>query len=323
MTPRTHHRRPRLQRGPPPGRGHEALRRRRGRRGGGHRADRGAWSSMTAARTRPRPPPGPCWPAPPSPGDQPSGQPGQGRGRAHRGGAGPEPAHRLHGRRHGHRPEDHPPAGRRARVQRPGHRIAGAGRLDGGEHLCHAVGHGPAVQPPGHHRHRARRWRTPSAASRPSAPRSPASCSTWSGSTGSPSTSRSWPWPTGSGSGSPRYPSSGATCPAARSTRSTIRSPCSPTSTRSRLGLLATPAVPGIVGGRRLRAPPTRRGAGRQGRGCGHGGQRLHRRGPLPVLAAGRSALVLLPLVDPAECRHWWSRRLRAEFDPLPVTRRP
>ena len=50
-------------------------------------------------------------------------------------------------------------------------------------------------------------------------------------STGSPSTSRSCPGPAASASGSPRSRCSGSTFPGAPSTRSTTRSPCSPTST--------------------------------------------------------------------------------------------
>jgi hypothetical protein len=41
----------------------------------------------------------------------------------------------------------------------------------------------------------------------------------------------------------------------------------------------------------------------------------------MPVLEAGRSALVLLPLVGPADCAVVLAA-LRAEFSPLPVARR-
>jgi hypothetical protein len=105
---------------------------------------------------------------------------------------------------------------------------------------------------------------------------------------------------------------------------------------RSRLGLVATPAVPGIVVG-----------SWNEATDAGAGGELTEdlTEGPtkgltadlteavyrvvsgsldgalMPVLAAGRSTLVLLPLVDPADCAVVLSA-LRAEFEPLPVSRR-
>ena len=87
---------------------------------------------------------------------------------------------------------------------------------------------------------------------------------------------------------------------------------------RSRFGLLPTPAVPAVV----VR--------GRTG-GTGPGSVPADRiaevvadtlgGAPVPVVADGRSVVVLLPLVEPAEAATVFSA-LRAEFDSLELTRR-
>jgi len=101
---------------------------------------------------------------------------------------------------------------------------------------------------------------------------------------------------------------------------------------RSRLGLVATPTVPGVVVGNWSEAADAGAGGGLTA-GLTEGltadlTKAVHRvvsdslNGALmPVLAAGQSALVLLPLVEPADCAVVLSA-LRAEFEPLPVSRR-
>ena len=93
---------------------------------------------------------------------------------------------------------------------------------------------------------------------------------------------------------------------------------------RSRLGLVATPTVPSVVVGGR--SGTTDAGApGSLTEGLTEAVQRVvgaSLDGALvPVLPTGGSALVLLPLVSPADCAVVLSA-LRAEFAPLPVSRR-
>ncbi len=102
---------------------------------------------------------------------------------------------------------------------------------------------------------------------------------------------------------------------------------------RSRLGLVATPTVPGIIVGQRPEAGAARASAGGPTRGrTGEPTKALTAAvqrvvndsldgALMPVVAMGRSALVLLPLVEPADCAVVLSA-LRAEFEPLPVSRR-
>ena len=81
-------------------------------------------------------------------------------------------------------------------------------------------------------------------------PGRPAPVPPGAGSTGSPSTSRSWPGPSASGCGSPRSRCSGSTCPGAPSIRCTTRSPCSATSTARGSGSCpaASPVAVVVVG---------------------------------------------------------------------------
>ena len=84
----------------------------------------------------------------------------------------------------------------------------------------------------------------------------------------------------------------------------------------SRLGLLATPAVPGIVVADASGATDPGALAGRVGSVLAASTAGT----PLPVLTDSRSVMVLLPLVDPAEAATV-AGVLRAELEPLPVTR--
>ncbi len=84
----------------------------------------------------------------------------------------------------------------------------------------------------------------------------------------------------------------------------------------SRLGLLATPAVPGIVVADASGATDPGALAERVGSVLAASTAGT----PLPVLTDSRSVMVLLPLVDPAEAATV-AGVLRAELEPLPVTR--
>ena len=104
---------------------------------------------------------------------------------------------------------------------------------------------------------------------------------------------------------------------------------------RSRLGLVAAPPVPGVVVGHWSGAADagavglTQDPAEDPAEDLAEDLAEAVRRAVggsldgalMPVLTAGRSALVLLPLVGPAECAVVLST-LRAEFAPLPVSRR-
>ncbi len=101
---------------------------------------------------------------------------------------------------------------------------------------------------------------------------------------------------------------------------------------RSRLGLVATPTVPGVIVGNVpkpalpvLAGGPTRGRTGEPTKALTEAVQRVVNDSLdgalMPVVATGRSALVLLPLVEPADCAVVLSA-LRAEFEPLPVSRR-
>jgi Glycosyl transferase family 2 len=92
---------------------------------------------------------------------------------------------------------------------------------------------------------------------------------------------------------------------------------------RSRLGLVATPTVPGVVVGNRSRAVDAG-AAGGMTEGLTETVQSVVSGSldgtPMPVVAVGGSTLVLLPLVGPADCAVVLSA-LRAELAPLPVSR--
>jgi len=92
---------------------------------------------------------------------------------------------------------------------------------------------------------------------------------------------------------------------------------------RSRLGLVGTPPVPSVVVGNWPGAVDAGDASGLT-EGLTEAVQRVVSDSldgaPMPVLAAGRSAVVLLPLVGPADCAVVLSA-LRAEFAALPVSR--
>ena len=187
-------------------------------------------------------------PPPPPPGDQPPGQPGEGGGRAHRGGPGPRRRYTAYmDADMAIDPRAIPLLLDGLGTNDAGHRLAGPGRLDGGRHLHDAVAHGPAVQPPGDHRHRARAAGHPvRVQGLPDPGRPPAV---------PPGADRPvrlrrrgpGPGPPPRPPRSPRCPSSGSTSPAAPSTRSTTRSPCWPTSTGPGSACWRRPRCPAVV----------------------------------------------------------------------------